>query len=102
MLLYSSEDSPIGMLNSHQSSLIVSLLCIGGTAGTIIFGFLADVFGRKWMLLLIAVPQLVANLLILIGTNYYFMFTARFLFGLAGGGCYVLVPMFVSEISHER
>lgn len=101
-VLFQSEDSPIGIITSQQTSLIASLLCIGGTAGTIIFGVCSDVFGRKYMLLLTAIPQVIANILLLVGTNYYYIYAARFLFGLAGGGGFILVPIFVSEISHER
>lgn len=54
------------------------------------------------MLLLTAIPQVIANILLLVGTNYYYIYAARFLFGLAGGGGFILVPIFVSEISHER
>lgn len=54
------------------------------------------------MLILMAIPQLIANVLLLVGTNYLYIYAARFLFGLAGGGCFIVVPMFVSEITHER
>lgn len=101
-VLFQSEASPIGVMTSSQISLIASMLCIGATVGTILFGFCADFLGRKRSLLLIGLPQLAANVLLLIGDNYIYIYAARFLFGLAGGGCYVMVPMFVSEISHER
>lgn len=102
MLLFQSEASPIGMVTSNQASLIVSLLCIGGVLGTLIFGILSDVWGRKAMLLLLTIPQFVANVLILVGTNINCIYGARFLFGLSGGGAFLLIPIFISEISHER
>lgn len=83
-------------------SLIVSMLCIGATVGTLLTGFVADIWGRKKVLLLIAVPQIIANILLIVGTNYYYIYGARFLFGLSGGGVFILVPIFVSEISNER
>lgn len=102
MILFQSEESPVGVMNADQMSLIVSLLCVGGTLGTIIFGFAADFLGRKTSLILIAVPQLVSNVLLIVGNHYYYIYVARFLFGLAGGGSFIMIPMFVSEISHER
>lgn len=102
MLLFQSEASPIGLMNSDQISLIVSLLCAGGTVGTILCGVGADYLGRKVVLLLIAIPQIIANVLLLYGRTYAHMCGARFLFGLAGGGGFIVIPMFVSEISHER
>ena len=102
MLLFQSEESPVGLMTTAQISLIVSLLCVGAIAGTIIFGLCSDIWGRKVMLLLCGVPQLAANLLLMFGNHQYHVFTARLLLGLASGGTFILVPMFVSEISHER
>lgn len=102
MLLFLSKESPIGVMTADQISLIVSILCIGGIAGTAVLGPLADIWGRKIVLILTAIPQIIANLLLVLGTHYYYIYVARFLFGLAGGGIFILVPIFVSEISHER
>lgn len=102
MLLFQSEESPIGVLSSNQLSLIVSILCIGGCVGTVISGFLCDILGRKIGLLVAAIPQIVANVFLIIGTHYYYIIAARFLFGLAAGGVFIIIPIFVSEISHER
>lgn len=101
-VLFLSEQSPIGMLNSGQISWIASILCIGGLAGTIIFGCIVDIFGRKIVMISIAVPQIAANILVLVGTNFYYIYAARFLFGLAAGGVFIMVPIFVSEITSER
>lgn len=102
MLLFQSADSPIGILNYDQVSLIASILCIGGVVGTCFFGVIVDKWGRKITMILIAVPQLAANVLVLIGTNYYYIYLARFLFGFAAAGVYIMVPIFVAEISQER
>lgn len=89
-------------MSSDQISLIASILCIGGIAGTVIFGSVVDIWGRKLAMISIALPQIVGNVLLLFGTHYYHIYTARFLFGLAAGGVYIMVPIFVSEISSER
>lgn len=102
LVRFQSKDSPIGVITAEEASLIVSSLCIGGFVGTLVFGLLADLFGRKWTLLVLAVPQIAANVLLAIGTSAYYVYAARILFGLAGGGVFTLVPIFVSEISHER
>lgn len=70
--------------------------------GTIIFGCIVDIFGRKIVMISIAIPQIAANILVLIGTHYYYIYVARFLFGLAAGGVFIMVPIFVSEITYER
>lgn len=101
-MLFQTEHSPIGIMSSNQISWIASTLCIGGIFGTIIFGLTVDKFGRKIVMICIAIPQIVANILLIIGTNHYYIYCARFLFGLAAGGVFMIVPIFISEISFER
>lgn len=70
--------------------------------GTVLFGYMADTCGRKIGLIIIAVPQIAANILLLIGSHYYYVYAARFLFGLTAGGVFIMIPIFVSEISHDK
>lgn len=101
-VLFQSEKSPIGIMSSDQISWIASTLCIGGVVGTIIFGSIVDVWGRKRVMICMAIPQLVANILLIVGTNHYYIYVARILFGAAAGGVFLMVPIYVSEISFER
>lgn len=99
-VLFLSKESPIGIMTFSEISWIASLLSIGAVVGSIVFGCVVDILGRK--MICIAIPQLAANVIILIGTHYYHIYAARLLFGLAGGGVWVVIPIFVSEISNER
>lgn len=102
MLLFQSENSPVGELTTAQISLIVSLMCLGGVVGTSLFGIMAEKWGRKWTLIWIAVPQILGGILLIYGTNANYIYAARLLFGLAGGGLFSVGPIFVAEISHEK
>lgn len=102
ILRFQEEDSAIGVINSAEAALVVSILCIGGLIGTVVFGLLIDWWGRKWTLILTAIPQIMANFLLAFGEDVYYVYTARLLLGLAGGGLFILVPVFVAEISNER
>lgn len=102
MLLFQSENSPVGELTTAQISLIVSLMCLGGVVGTSLFGIMAEKWGRKWTLIWIAVPQILGGILLIYGTNSNYIYAARLLFGLAGGGLFSVGPIFVAEISHEK
>lgn len=73
-----------------------------GLAGTIIYGCIVDILGRKIVMICVAIPQLIANILLIVGTNHYYIYCARFLFGMAAGGVFMMVPIFVAEISFER
>lgn len=102
IVLFRSEESPIGVLTAGQISLIASLLCAGGVLGTFFFGWISDIWGRKIVLFLTALPQMLGLLLLGIGNNCYFVYASRVLLGLAGGGVSILIPVFVAEISSEQ
>lgn len=61
--LLTSDESPLpsGQLTMEEASWIVSFLCVGGLIGNILFGFIANKFGRKRPLLVIAIPIFVRN-----------------------------------------
>lgn len=102
LVRFQSENSPIGQISADQASLVVSIVYLGGIIGTLLFGYFADRCGRKWTLLAIAVPHMIANGLVLAGTHPYYVYAARFLFGVGGGAMFLLVPMFVAEIANNR
>lgn len=56
-----SEQTPLdnGPLTTEQISWIVSIFCFGGLLGTLLFGAMANVIGRKSFVLLMAIPQIV-------------------------------------------
>lgn len=60
--LFTSDQSPLssGKISMEEASWIASLICVGGTFGNVIFGYIADKFGRKIPLLLIPIPMIVS------------------------------------------
>lgn len=102
IVLFRSPESPIGQLTTAQISLIASLLCAGGVLGTCFFGWIADIWGRKIVLFLVALPQMLGLLLLAIGDNCNYVYASRVLLGFGGGGVSILIPVFVAEISSER
>lgn len=60
-----SNDSPLptGKIDMDEASWIASLICVGGIVGNVIFGYIANKFGRKIPLLLIPIPMIVSLLL---------------------------------------
>lgn len=102
LIRFQSDGSPIGKITSEEVALIVSIVCVGGVVGTLLFGFLADWCGRKRTLLCMALPQLAANVLLVVGTIPIHVYLARLLIGLSGGGVFAILPIYVAEISQER
>lgn len=102
IILFQSEKSPVGKLTTDELSPIPALLCVGGVIGTIIFGWATDKMGRKNILLFLALPEIVAFVLVLVGDHVYYIYAFRFLAGMFGGGFLVVVPIFVSEIADPK
>uniref|UniRef100_A0A1L8DFA2 Putative sugar transporter n=3 Tax=Nyssomyia neivai TaxID=330878 RepID=A0A1L8DFA2_9DIPT len=101
--LLQSENSPLlsGPITEEDGSWINSIMCIGGLVGTLFFGWMGDYFGRKWSLYLVALPSMASYLLIAIALDVHYLYVARFLAGFGGGGVFVLVPLFVTEIAED-
>lgn len=61
--LLTSDDTPLpsGKIDMDEASWIASLLCVGGLIGNVLFGFIANKFGRKKPLLAISIPIVVSN-----------------------------------------
>lgn len=61
LINYDSDHSPLptGRVPTHQLGWIASILGIGGLAGTVAGGWMADRFGRKISLLTLVLPEIV-------------------------------------------
>ncbi|XP_065372328.1 facilitated trehalose transporter Tret1-like [Calliphora vicina] len=95
-----SDNSPTNFVVSvEQVSWIGSLFGLGSLTGNIVFGFLLNRIGRKWCMYLIVMPNMTAWILIFFSKSYIYLYVARFLTGTTGGGMFVVVPIFISEIS---
>ncbi|GAB0091269.1 hypothetical protein DMENIID0001_060880 [Sergentomyia squamirostris] len=103
MPILASADSPLpsGPLTQNEVSLVNSIMALGGMTGALIFGWVADRFGRKWPLIVGTIPQMIAFILIATADNVNFLLASRFLSGVAGGALFVLAPIYVTEISEN-
>lgn len=76
--------------------------CVGGFIASCLYGWLADKYGRKVSLVSLSVPQILSWLLIYYAADSNFLMASRFLSGFAGGGIFIVVPLFITEISEDR
>nr|XP_029716911.1 facilitated trehalose transporter Tret1-like isoform X1 [Aedes albopictus] len=99
-----SYESPLpdGPITSEEASWIGAFLCVGGFAGNIVSGWMADRFGRKLTACLAAIPQIIAWILVITAKNVYYLMGMRFLLGFSGGVCFMIIPMFIAEIAEDR
>ena len=88
-------------LSTLEQGLIVSAPTLGGIVATIFAGFLADTFGRRTTLKIIAFLYLVSAALSAIAINESWLVIARFIGGLAF--CSLMIaPMYIAEISRPE
>lgn len=97
------EENPFGeVINEDQESWLGSLLALGAVFGPFAFGFLADVIGRKYTLLVTAIPILISYLLFAFSTIIELFYAGRFMIGFALGGVFTVINMYIGEIAESR
>lgn len=89
-------------LTPATEGLVSSSLVFGAAFGAITGGRLSDSFGRRKMILVLAIIFFIATLGCGLSPNMYYMVTFRVILGLAVGGASVIVPTFLSEMSSKE
>lgn len=84
-------------LNSNQLSYVVAAVLAGGVVSTIFAGPLADLFGRKSMMLFSGMLFVVSVPVIALSHSYGALITGRLLQGISGGMIGVVVPLYLAE-----
>ncbi|XP_049827669.1 facilitated trehalose transporter Tret1-2 homolog [Schistocerca gregaria] len=92
------EDSPVP-LTPDQGSWIVSINSLTSLAAVLTTAYVADVFGRKTLILAGAVPALIWWLMVAFANSYEMLITARAIGSLTGGFIGGSTTMFVCEIA---
>lgn len=90
-------------LNDWQQGFVVSSPTLGAVLGSFFAGPCADLFGRKKVLISIALLYAVSAIFSAFAVNYEMLVAARFIGGIAFASL-VLAPMYIAEISpsHQR
>jgi sugar porter (SP) family MFS transporter len=91
-------------LSRWMQSVVTSAVLAGAALGAGFSGSLADRFGRRRMVIAVAVLFFVASLLTGLAPGASWLATGRFFVGLAIGVCSYTAPLYISEISppHNR
>ncbi|MGV0111350.1 sugar porter family MFS transporter [Arthrobacter sp. CP30] len=86
-------------LTPVTEGLVASSLVFGAAFGALAGGRLADAYGRRRMIIMLAVVFLVGTLGTALAPDVTVMVTSRLVLGLAVGGASVMVPIFLAELS---
>jgi SP family myo-inositol transporter-like MFS transporter 13 len=84
-------------LTLAQESLIVAAVLGGGTISSLVAGALADVLGRKKLMIAAALLFIASVVLIVIAKGFGPLFAGRALQGLSAGMIAVVIPLYLAE-----
>jgi MFS family permease len=93
-LLYLDKTIP---MTPAQQGFMVAIYTFGGIVASLFAGTLADLLGRKKMMVIGGLMFVVSILLIFVSSGYVTLLMGRILMGLSGGVVCVVVPLFLAE-----
>jgi sugar porter (SP) family MFS transporter len=93
-LLYLNRTMPLG---ASQESMIVAAVLAGGTISSLVAGALADIIGRRRLMIAAGVLFLSSVLLIVAAHGFEELFMGRLLQGLSAGMIAVVIPLYLAE-----
>ncbi|CAH0717977.1 unnamed protein product, partial [Brenthis ino] len=98
-----SENSPTGYsLSDNSIAWIASSMSMSAIFAVSLYSYIADTYGRKTGIILVAVPEAISWIIKLSYASTTTLIIARLFSGLAAGGCFNIVPMYVKEISQDN
>lgn len=89
-------------LADTTQGLLVSSVLIGAVIGAATNGVLADIFGRKKIIMATAVIFIVGSVLCAFAPNIYVLIASRIFVGFAVGIVNFVVPLYLSEIAPKQ
>ncbi|XP_004529276.1 facilitated trehalose transporter Tret1 [Ceratitis capitata] len=102
LLILQSPQTPLDFtIAVDDVSWIGSIFGLGSLCSNIFFGLVADRFGRKTNMYLLALPHMLFWVLNFFAQSVEYLYVSRFCAGLTSGGLYVIGPVFISEISNN-
>ncbi len=82
-----------------QKGFLVSILLLGGVAGALLTGPLADSLGRKLTLLINAIVFIIGSFMLAKVETYSMFLLARFISGFGVGMASVIAPIYLAEVA---
>ncbi|CAJ1069679.1 solute carrier family 2%2C facilitated glucose transporter member 8 [Xyrichtys novacula] len=89
-------------LDDDQASWFGSIVTIGAAVGGLLGGWMVEKIGRKLSLMFCSLPYVFGFTVIIAAQNVWMLYIGRVLTGLASGVTSLVVPLYISEMAHER
>lgn len=89
-------------LDDNQASWFGSIVTIGAAVGGLLGGWMVEKIGRKLSLMFCSLPFVFGFTIMIAAQNVWMLYLGRVLTGLASGVTSLVVPLYISEMAHER
>jgi len=86
----------------EQISLLAGALLLGCFISSIYTGGLCDAIGRRKVILMTMAIYVIGIIYFIIAKNYYHLYAARFIQGVAYGMCEIVMPLYLVEVSETK
>lgn len=86
-------------LTAAKEGFVVSILIFGAALGALVGGRMADKYGRRHNILMLALVFIVGTLGCCLAPNWQILGFFRFVLGLAVGGASATVPIYLAEVA---
>ena len=98
-LLYINQSFEI---NSFQTGLLVGSVSLGAIIGALVNGYLADLWGRKKIIIIVAVIFILSSMICAVAQNPVQLIIARFMLGIGVGVVAFACPLYLSEVAPKE
>ncbi|KAK9884900.1 hypothetical protein WA026_009139 [Henosepilachna vigintioctopunctata] len=93
-------DNPLGrVISSTENSLLASIAIFGLCIGSICYGLVSTLFGRKTLLISTALPVLIFNIVMAFAKTIWLIYICRFLTGFGCGGAITILTIYMGEVA---
>ena len=89
-------------LSSLEYGLIIASVIIGALIGTIMVGYLSDIFGRRRIYLSTLVFFIIFDLISVFSVNFMMLFISRVLLGIVLGAEYPVANSYIAEVTPDE
>lgn len=89
-------------LSEFMQGFLVSAVLVGAALGAILNGHLADIYGRKKIIIITSIIFFIGSIMCAVAPNVYVLMLSRFIVGFAIGIITFCAPLYLSEISPEK
>lgn len=88
-------------LSDENASWAGSIMTLGAAAVNIVIAVILDRIGRKWTMLIMAIPFVLSWMLLAFAKGIVLLLIGRFISGLCGGTYCVAAPTYTAELAEK-